>query len=98
MDTSALGAMRSLSQIADASPTLAFRDRVLHPQVKTVVFLCPVNKEIFQSVRPIGWWQRFFADLAIKQVARYFRLRAYANEVVARGASRAHEIGSFSHD
>ena len=71
---------------------------MLHAKVKAIAFSCSTDKKIFQSVVPICWWERFFANLAMNHMAQKSRLRTHANKLVARRASRAHEIDSFGHD
>ena len=67
-------------------------------EVDAVMLSCFVYKKIFQHVVTVCRRERFFADSAMNQVAPMFRFRVHANQLVARCASRADEIGSFSHD
>ena len=67
-------------------------------KVNAIAFSCSIDKKIFQNVLPICWWERLFADLAMNHMAQKSRLRTHANKLVARRASRAHEIDSFGHD
>ena len=76
----------------------AFRGEGFHTKVKAVVFFCFIDKKIFQSVLTVCGGKRFFADRAMNQMVRKFRLRTHANNFVARCASWTHEIDSFSHD
>ena len=71
---------------------------MLHAKVKAIAFSCSTDKKIFQSVVPICWWERFFANLAMNHMAQKSRLRTHANKLVARGASLAHEIDGFGHE
>ena len=66
-------------------------------KVDAVMLSCIVYKKIFQHVLPVCWGERFFADSAMNQVAPMFRLRAHANQLVARFTSRAHKIDIISH-
>src|SRR5262245_4095782 len=56
------------------------------------------RQKILQNILPVCWGERFFADSAMNQAARKFGVRTHTNKLVARCASWAHEIGSFSHD
>jgi hypothetical protein len=71
---------------------------VFHAKVNAIAFSCSTDKKIFQNVLSICWWERFFADLAMDHMAQKSRLRKHANKLVARRASRTHEIDSFGHD
>src|SRR5262245_43896720 len=83
------------SALAVASAAL---QSVVHMKVDAVVLFYFVYKKIFQHVLPVCWGERFFTDSAMDQTARKFAVRTHANKLVARCASRAHEIDSFSHD
>jgi len=67
-------------------------------KVDAVMLSCFVYKKIFQNVLTVCRRERFFADSAMNQVARKFAVRTHTNKLVARCASRADEIDSFSHD
>jgi hypothetical protein len=41
-----------------------------------------IDKKIFQNVLPVCWGERFFADSAINQAARKFRIRMHTNMLV----------------
>jgi hypothetical protein len=69
---------------------------VFHVKVNAIAFSS--DKKIFQNVLSICWWERFFADLAMDHMAQKSRLCTHANKLVARRASRTHEIGRFGHD
>ena len=69
---------------------------MFHVKVNAIAFSS--DKKIFQNVLSICWWERFFADLAMNHMAQKSRLRTHANKLVARRASRAHEIDGFGHD
>jgi hypothetical protein len=74
--------------------------RMPHMKVNAVVPLPSslADKEIFQSILAVCCGERFFADLAMHKVTRKFWLGAYANELVSRLASRAHEVNGFGHN
>ena len=69
---------------------------MFHAKVNAIAFSS--DKKIFQNVLSICWWERFFADLAMDHMAQKSRLRTHANKLVARRASRTHEIDRFGHD
>ena len=61
-----------------AASALAFRG-VVHTKVSAVVLFCFIDKKILQSVLPVCWGERFFADSAMNQAARKFGIRTHTN-------------------
>jgi hypothetical protein len=60
----------------------SFARAVFHVKVNAVALRCSVDEKIFQNARSICWRERFFADLAMKQVLRQFGVPTHANQLV----------------